>query len=173
MIFGLGLMVASAAPPKVGNPAPNFTVTTLTSAKTSLAAITKIRAAVFFFIGTTCGMTQHLFPNYKKAYAALKAAKVPVYFVLDADAKGAKDWAKAMKVNVPVLLDPKIQSFKTYGFRSSPASIVVAKGGKLVSIAPGCSQSALASAVTMGSRAMGAAVPKVEFKSAPKTLTYG
>jgi peroxiredoxin len=134
---------ASAAPPAVGQPAPNFTVTALDGSTLTLSTLTAKGSLLVVVLrgypGYQCPFSQQIFQSYQQQAAQFAALGTQLLFVypgndgsnLANDAAGMIG-SQPLASNVHVVLDPDYTLTNLYGVRwdgtdqtAYPATFVV------------------------------------------------
>ena len=127
---------------KIGSQAPRFIVKTTDGKTIDLA---KLTAKGPVLVRLTCGCSgcdkelayfQALHAAYKgKGFTSLAIFREP-------DAKVEK-YVKKKKLNMLYAVDTKGKSWKIFQTKKMPANFLIAKGGRIISIAEGCEPSGL------------------------------
>lgn len=137
---------AAAAPPKVGDTAPDFTLSTIDGRKVTLSAELKAGPVVLImgrgWVGYQCPFCNQQFGDFLRNEAALKAAGARVIWVYPGPTedvqKRAEEFAagRAFPSNFRFVLDPDYVLTVAYGLRWSapresayPATFVIDGGG--------------------------------------------
>jgi peroxiredoxin len=93
------------------------------------------RAAVFFFIGTQCPISNRYAPEINRlvdAYARKGIAFYAVQSDPDVDAALARKYAEEFGYKFPSLLDPEQQLAKRFNVLTSPTAVIVSPRGGLI-----------------------------------------
>jgi peroxiredoxin len=126
----------------VGQTAPAFQIKDATGKVIDLAALTEKGPVL---VRLTCGCTgcDKELAYFKELSAAYKGqGLISLYVFKEPDAKMAK-YAVEKNLDVLYAVDPKGESWGTFQTKSMPTNFLIAKGGKIVSIAAGCDPSGL------------------------------
>lgn len=126
----------------VGQAAPAFKIKDATGKVVDLADLT---AKGPVLVRLTCGCSGcdkelAYFQTLSEAYKG--QGLTSLYVFKEPDAKMAK-YATDKKLDVLYAVDPKGDSWGTFQTKSMPTNFLIAKGGKIVSIAAGCDPSGL------------------------------
>ncbi len=126
----------------VGEAAPAFQIKDATGKVVDLAELT---AKGPVLVRLTCGCSGcdkelAYFQQINEAYKG--KGLISLYVFKEPDAKMAK-YATEKKIDVLYAVDPKGDSWSTFQTKSMPTNILIAQGGKIVSIAAGCDPSGL------------------------------
>lgn len=141
-----GLCVADdpAAAPKVavGQQAPAFKIKDAMGKEVDLATLTA-KGPVLVRLTCGCSGCDKELAYFQKLDEAYKGqGLISLYVFKEPDAKMAK-YAAEKKIDVLYAVDPKGESWGTFQTKSMPTNFLIAKGGKIVSIANGCDPSGL------------------------------
>ena len=128
---------------KVGDTAPAFKIKNTSGKEIDLAKLTRPRGrcwyaspAVASAATASCRTFQALHEAYKKDGIRLVA------IFAEPDEKFAK-YAKSKQFKMQYALDPKRNSWKTFGTKTMPSNFLIGKGGKVIAISKGCDPSGL------------------------------
>jgi peroxiredoxin len=143
-------LFASAADPapmphgkvKVGEQAPAFVIKDAAGKAVSLADLTA-KGPVLVRLTCGCSGCDKELAYFQKLSEAYKGQGLTSLYVFkEPDAKMAK-YAAEKKLDVLYAVDPKGESWGVFQTKSMPTNFLIAKGGKIVSIAAGCDPSGL------------------------------
>lgn len=131
-----------AAKVAVGQSAPAFKIKDAGGQTVDLAELT---AKGPVLVRLTCGCSGcdkelAYFQQINEAYKG--QGLISLYVFKEPDAKMAK-YAADKKLDVRYAVDPKGESWGTFQTKTMPTNFLIAKGGKIVSIAAGCDPSGL------------------------------
>ncbi|MBI1915239.1 MAG: TlpA family protein disulfide reductase [Planctomycetes bacterium] len=140
---------ASADPPKpattkveVGAPAPVFKIKDQSGKVLDLAELTA-KGPVLLRLTCGCSGCDKELGYFQAIHEAYKGAGLTSVAVFrEPDAKVAA-YAKEKKLNMLYAVDSKGESWKTFQTKTMPTNFLIAKGGRIVSIAAGCDPSGL------------------------------
>ena len=122
-------------PELVSKPAPDFSVSTLDGRTVTLADFRgqkKLVVAFWASWGMPCRMEMPaLIQFYKNNHTGSSHFEI-LAVSIDGVTKEAGDFATAMKLNFPVLLDPSQKMANAYGVEGIPTMFVIDKNGKVV-----------------------------------------
>lgn len=143
-------LVASAAEPapmprskvKVGEQAPDFVIKDATGKTVNLAELTA-KGPVLVRLTCGCSGCDKELAYFQKLDEAYKGqGLISLYVFKEPDAKMAK-YAAEKKLDVLYAVDPKGESWNVFQTKTMPTNFLIAKGGKIVSVAAGCDPSGL------------------------------
>ena len=143
-------LAASAADPapmphskvKVGEQAPEFVIKDATGKTVNLADLTA-KGPVLVRLTCGCSGCDKELAYFQKLDEAYKGqGLVSLYVFKEPDAKMAK-YATEKKLDVLYAVDPKGASWDVWQTKTMPTNFLIAKGGKIVSVAAGCDPSGL------------------------------
>jgi len=131
-----------AAKVAVGQQAPEFKIKDSSGKLVDLAKLTE-EGPVLVRLTCGCSGCDKELAYFQKISETYKAQGLKSLFVFkEADAKMAK-YAVEKKIDVLYAVDPKGDSWGTFQTKAMPINFLIAKGGKIVSIAAGCDPSGL------------------------------
>ncbi len=126
----------------VGEPAPAFKIKDAAGKTVDLAELTA-KGPVLVRLTCGCSGCDKELAYFQKISEAYKdQGLISLYVFKEPDAKMAK-YAVEKKLDVLYAVDPKGESWGTFQTKSMPTNFLIAKGGKIVSIAAGCDPSGL------------------------------
>jgi peroxiredoxin len=132
----------SATKVDIGQPAPAFKIKDSSGKLIDLAELTA-KGPVLVRLTCGCSGCDKELAYFQQIHEAYKGQGLTSLFVFkEADEKMAK-YAVEKKLNVLYAVDPKGDSWGTFQTKSMPTNFLIAKGGKIVSIASGCEPSGL------------------------------
>ena len=141
----LPVFAIAADPPAkvaVGEPAPAFKIKDATGKTVDLAELTA-KGPVLVRLTCGCSGCDKELTYFRKISEAYKdQGLISLYVFKEPDEKMAK-YAAEKKLDVLYAVDPKGDSWGTFQTKSMPTNFLIAKGGKIVSIAAGCDPSGL------------------------------
>ena len=137
--------VATAEPAKtlkVGDTAPAFKIKNTSGKEIDLA---KLSAKGPVLVRLTCGCLgcDRELPYFQALHEAYKKDGIRLVAIFaEPDEKFAK-YAKSKQFKMQYALDPKRNSWKTFGTKTMPSNFLIGKGGKVIAISKGCDPSGL------------------------------
>ncbi|MBN9117734.1 MAG: redoxin domain-containing protein [Planctomycetes bacterium] len=127
---------------KVGEQAPDFVIKDATGKTVNLADLTA-KGPVLVRLTCGCSGCDKELAYFQKLDEAYKGqGLISLYVFKEPDAKMAK-YAAEKKLGVLYAVDPKGESWNTFQTKTMPTNFLIAKGGKIVSVAAGCDPSGL------------------------------
>jgi peroxiredoxin len=125
----------SEQPELVDKPAPDFSALTLDGRTVSLADFRGQKKVVVSFWASWCGPCRLEMPSliqfYKTNHHDTSDFEI-LAVSIDEDPKAAADFATAMKLNFPVLVDPDKKIASAYQVEGIPTMFVIDKDGKVI-----------------------------------------
>jgi peroxiredoxin len=122
-------------PELVDKPAPDFSAFTLDGRTVSLADFRGQKKVVVAFWASWCGPCRLEMPTliqfYKNNHSDSSDFEI-LAVSIDEDPKEAANFATAMKLNFPVLVDPRQKVANAYGVEGIPTMFVIDKDGKVI-----------------------------------------
>jgi len=132
----------AAAKVDIGQPAPAFKIKDSAGKMIDLAELTA-KGPVLVRLTCGCSGCDKELAYFQKIDAAYKGqGLVSLYVFKEPDAK-METYAAEKKLSVMYAVDPKGESWATFQTKSMPTNFLIAKGGKVVSIANGCEANGL------------------------------
>jgi peroxiredoxin len=126
----------------VGEQAPDFVIKDATGKVVKLSDLTA-KGPVLVRLTCGCSGCDKELAYFQKIDEAYKnQGLISLYVFKEPDAKMAK-YAADKKLEVLYAVDTKGESWNTFQTKSMPTNFLIAKGGKIVSIAAGCDPSGL------------------------------
>ena len=142
----LPALAPAADPPAkvdVGQPAPAFKIADPSGKVIDLAELTA-KGPVLVRLTCGCSGCDKELAYYQKLSEAYKGqGLVSLYVFKEPDAKMAKYATEKKLGDVLYAVDPKGESWNTWQTKTMPTNFLIAKGGKIVSVAAGCDPSGL------------------------------
>ena len=127
---------------KVGEQAPEFVIKDAAGKTVNLADLTA-KGPVLVRLTCGCSGCDKELAYFQKLDEAYKGqGLISLYVFKEPDAKMAK-YATEKKLDVLYAVDPKGDSWGVWQTKTMPTNFLIAKGGKIVSIAAGCDPSGL------------------------------
>jgi peroxiredoxin len=134
-ILESALQRQSEQPELVDKPAPDFSALTLDGRTVSLADFRGQKKVVVSFWASWCGPCRLEMPSliqfYKTNHRDTSDFEI-LAVSIDEDPKAAADFATAMKLNFPVLVDPDKKIANAYQVEGIPTMFVIDKDGKVI-----------------------------------------
>jgi peroxiredoxin len=134
-ILETALQRQSEQPELVDKPAPDFSALTLDGRTVSLADFRGQKKVVVSFWASWCGPCRLEMPSliqfYKTNHRDTSDFEI-LAVSIDEDPKAAADFATAMKLNFPVLVDPDKKIANAYQVEGIPTMFVIDKDGKVI-----------------------------------------
>jgi peroxiredoxin len=159
--FALALAVQAAAQEQkpaektvvIGAPAPEFKIKSADGQELELA---KLTAKGPVLVRLTCGCLgcDKELDYFKAINAAYKEKGLTTLAVFKEPQSKVAEYAKQRNIDMLYAVDTKGESWKTFQTTAMPTNFLIAKGGKIVSIAVGCDPSGLV-ANTISEKAAG------------------
>jgi peroxiredoxin len=129
------LLRESEQPELVEKPAPDFSALTLDGRAVSLADFRGQKKVVVAFWASWCGPCRLEMPSliqfYKNNHSDSSDFEI-LAVSIDEDPKDAANFATAMKLNFPVLVDPRQKMANAYGVEGIPTMFIIDKAGKVI-----------------------------------------
>jgi peroxiredoxin len=126
----------------VGEQAPAFIIKDATGKTIKLADLTA-KGPVLVRLTCGCSGCDKELAYFQKLDEAYKGqGLISLYVFKEPDAKMAK-YAAEKKLDVLYAVDPKGESWNVWQTKAMPTNFLIAKGGKIVSVAAGCDPSGL------------------------------
>jgi peroxiredoxin len=170
LVAALPASVRAADPPAkvdIGQPAPAFKIKDATGKVIDLAELTA-KGPVLVRLTCGCSGCDKELAYYQKLSEAYKGqGLISLYVFKEPDEKMAK-YAAEKKLDVMYAVDPKGESWTTFQTKAMPANFLIAKGGKVVSIATGCEPGGLVAAAVSGKAAKLLGTDPVDVKAEQK-----
>jgi len=125
-----------------GAQAPEFKIKTADGKEVDLA---KLTATGPVLVRLTCGCLgcDKELDYFKAINAAYKEKGLTTLAVFKEPQEKVAEYAKQRNLEMLYAVDPKGESWKTFQTKAMPTNLLIAKGGKIVSIAVGCDPSGL------------------------------
>ena len=148
LLTSLSLSAAEPAPAprpkvKVGEQAPEFTIKDATGKTVNLADLTA-KGPVLVRLTCGCSGCDKELAYFQKLDEAYKGqGLISLYVFKEPDTKMAKYAADKKLGDVLYAVDPKGASWDVFQTKTMPTNFLIAKGGKIVSVAAGCDPSGL------------------------------
>jgi peroxiredoxin len=134
-ILETALQRQSEQPELVDKPAPGFSALTLDGRTVSLADFRGQKKVVVSFWASWCGPCRLEMPSliqfYKTNHRDTSDFEI-LAVSIDEDPKAAADFATAMKLNFPILVDPDQKIANAYQVEGIPTMFVIDKDGKVI-----------------------------------------
>ena len=148
LTFAVALVANAESPKKkvkalkVGDAAPAFKIKDTNGKEIDLAKLT-IKGPVLVRLTCGCLGCDRELPYFQALHEAYKKDGIRLVAIFaEPDEKFAK-YAKTKKLNMQYALDPKRNSWKTFGTKTMPSNFLIGKGGKVIAISKGCDPSGL------------------------------
>src|SRR5687767_6502068 len=126
----------------VGKQAPAFKIKDASGKEVNLADLTA-KGPVLVRLTCGCSGCDKELAYFQKLDEAYKGqGLISLYVFKEPDAKMAK-YAAEKKLDVLYAVDPKGESWNVWQTKTMPTNFLIAKGGKIVSVAAGCDPSGL------------------------------
>jgi cytochrome c biogenesis protein CcmG, thiol:disulfide interchange protein DsbE len=134
-ILEAALQRQSEQPELVDKPAPDFSALTLDGRTVSLVDFRGQKKVVVSFWASWCGPCRLEMPSliqfYKTNHRDTSDFEI-LAVSIDEDPQAAADFATAMKLNFPVLVDPDKKIANAYQVEGIPTMFVIDKDGKVI-----------------------------------------
>jgi peroxiredoxin len=134
-ILETALQRQSEQPELVDKPAPDFSGLTLDGRSVALADFRGQKKVVVTFWASWCGPCRLEMPSLIQFYKTnhRDSSDFEILAVsIDEDPRAAADFATAMKLNFPVLVDPDKKIANAYQVEGIPTMFVIDKDGKVI-----------------------------------------
>jgi peroxiredoxin len=122
-------------PELVSKPAPDFSASTLDGRTVTLADFRGQKKVVVAFWASWCGPCRLEMPNliqfYKNNHSDSSDFEI-LAVSIDENPNEAQNFASAMKLNFPVLIDPRQRMANAFGVEGIPTMFVIDKAGKVI-----------------------------------------
>ena len=148
LTFAVALVANAESPKKkvkalkVGDAAPAFKIKDTNGKEIDLAKLT-IKGPVLVRLTCGCLGCDRELPYFQALHKAYQKEGIRLVAVFaEPDEKFAK-YAKSKQFKMQYALDPKRNSWKTFGTKTMPSNFLIGKGGKVVAISKGCDPSGL------------------------------
>ena len=115
----------------LGNPSPNFTLPNLDGQLTELAKVAQEKPTLIVFWATWCPTCNEEIPILNKWVDLYPQVQILAVDVQES-AERVRAFAKKKKIRYTVLLDEEGEVSERYGLVGIPASVLLAKGGKII-----------------------------------------
>ncbi len=115
----------------LGNQAPNFTLANLRGENVELARVAGEKATLLVFWATWCPSCVEEVPTLNEwvdKYPSLQILSINVEEPIDR----VRDFSEKFQLRYPVLLDEEAAVTQEYGLIGIPATLLLAKGGKVI-----------------------------------------
>jgi len=148
LFLALPLAAADPMPPAkpkvaVGEPAPAFIIKDAAGKTVDLADLTA-KGPVLVRLTCGCSGCDKELAYFQKIDEAYKGqGLISLYVFKEPDAKMAKYATDKKLGDVLYAVDPKGESWTVFQTKTMPTNFLIAKGGKIVSVAAGCDPSGL------------------------------
>jgi peroxiredoxin len=171
-LAGLPAIAFAADPPKpakvdVGQPAPAFQIKDPSGKVIDLAELTA-KGPVLVRLTCGCSGCDKELAYYQKIHEAYKAHGLVSVLVFKEPDEKMKKYAADKKLDMLYAVDAKGESWGTFQTKAMPANFLIAKGGKIVSIASGCEPNGLIANVVSDKAAKLLGTEKVDVKAKPE-----
>jgi thiol-disulfide isomerase/thioredoxin len=119
-----------AGPVEVGKAAPNFTVTSLSGEKTSLASL-RGKVVLVDFWATWCGPCRKGLPETQKLHEELASKGLAVLAVTHEEKPLVQEFIQSEGFKFPTYIDDEGKMNQAYGIESIPTVAIIDREGKL------------------------------------------
>lgn len=127
---------------EIGQQAPAFKIKDSKGNEIDLAKLTA-KGPVLVRLTCGCSGCDKEFAYFQKLHEAYKDAGLTSVAVFKEPAAKMVKYAKDKKINMLYAVDTKGESWKVFQTKTMPTNFLIAKGGKIISIAYGCEPSGL------------------------------
>ena len=148
LTFAVALVANAESPKKkvkalkVGDAAPAFKIKDTNGKEIDLAKLT-IKGPVLVRLTCGCLGCDRELPYFQALHKAYRKEGIRLVAIFaEPDEKFAK-YAKSKQFKMQYALDPKRNSWKTFGTKTMPSNFLIGKGGKVIAISKGCDPSGL------------------------------
>jgi peroxiredoxin len=125
-----------------GAQAPEFKIKTADGQEVELSKLTE-KGPVLVRLTCGCLGCDREFDYFKAINAAYKEKGLTTLAVFKEPQEKVSEYAKQRNIDMLYAVDPKGESWITFQTKAMPTNVLIAKGGKIVSIANGCDPSGL------------------------------
>ena len=148
LTFAVALVANAESPKKkvkalkVGDAAPAFKIKDTNGKEIDLAKLT-LKGPVLVRLTCGCLGCDRELPYFQALHKAYRKEGIRLVAIFaEPDEKFAK-YAKSKQFKMQYALDPKRNSWKTFGTKTMPSNFLIGKGGKVIAISKGCDPSGL------------------------------
>jgi len=143
--FALAIAVQAAAQEQkpsdktvvTGAQAPEFKIKAADGQELELGKLTA-KGPVLLRLTCGCLGCDKELDYFQAIHAAYKGKGLTTLAVFKEPQEKVTEYAKQRKIDMLYAVDPKGESWKTFQTKAMPTNLLIAKGGKIVSIATGC-----------------------------------
>lgn len=158
-----------ATPVKVGDPAPDFTLSNLDGQSISLKGL-RGKVVLVNFWATWCGPCRVEMPHLEKLYQEYHKQGVAFLTISDEQPETVRQFLKARNYSFGSMVDAQSVVSNLYGVRGIPHTFLVDRSGRVVAGLPGSQKEAdLREAIIKGLNAPPAPVRQVFARIAPES----
>jgi thiol-disulfide isomerase/thioredoxin/outer membrane lipoprotein-sorting protein len=115
---------------RIGQAAPNFTLTDLNGAKVSLQSL-RGKAVLLNFWASWCGPCVAEMPHLEKLHREYKNKDVIILGINDEEAEVAQNYLKRNRYTFNTLIDAEKQAWRSYRISAIPHSFFITKDGRI------------------------------------------
>lgn len=115
----------------LGKQAPNFVLPNLNSEKVELAGLTSQKPTLLIFWATWCPTCNEEIPTLKEWHQKYPQLQLLAINVQE-PAGRVRAFAEKRGIRYPILLDSEAEVAHQYGLVGIPASVLIAKGGRIL-----------------------------------------
>jgi len=149
---------------QIGAKAPAFQIKDAGGKLVDLAKLTE-KGPVLVRLTCGCSGCDKELAYFQKIHDAYKEQGLQSLFVFREPDSKIEKYAKDKKLNMTYAVDPKGESWKVFQTKTMPTNFLIEKGGKIISIAPGCDTSGLLANVVSKNVAKTVGTAPVDVKS--------
>jgi len=126
----------------VGTQAPDFKIKDVNGAEINLAELTA-KGPVLVRLTCGCQGCDKELAYFQAIHEAYKSQGLTSLAIFRANDAKVADYVKTKKLNMLYALDTKSDAWTAFDTKKMPVNFLIAKGGKIISVAAGCDTSGL------------------------------
>lgn len=173
LIIVFNIQKSTTQTPKEGETAPTFKATSEQGNTLDIAELTKQGPVFIYFISTTCPVTEEATPYLKKIADAVEPLGGKFIGVVNKGTEETIKWKNIHSIKFDLIPDEQYKIINEYGVKAAPAIAIIGKGGKLIKLFTGYSESIMTEAIQIFASENSKEPPKVDLSGSPKKLQFG